>query len=155
GVERLEDGGGAAGIELERLGPGEIGGGPHHGGDLGPVGVGSCRPGAGGDRPGQVDAERHQQRPAHMGRRKHAKAVRPKLGQWRLPNGVCYETGRRGRRWAAPHGSRRPFYWNTAAGSSRLSEPSNAIWSRPSAATTRSSERVWSVSPSMTACTTA
>ena len=38
-------------------------------------------------------------------------------------------------------------YSNTASGLSRLSEPSSSIPSAPSAATTRSMERVWSISP--------
>ena len=44
-----------------------------------------------------------------------------------------------------------PAHWKTASGLSRLSEPSKASWSRPSAATACSMVRVWATSASMAA----
>ncbi|EZQ14855.1 hypothetical protein CF98_14730 [Halopseudomonas bauzanensis] len=47
------------------------------------------------------------------------------------------------------------LYWKTLSGASRLSEPSKAMASSFSAATTRSIDFVWSTSASMAACTVA
>lgn len=46
-------------------------------------------------------------------------------------------------------------YWNTASGLSRLSDPSKAIWSRPSVETARSIDRVWAISASTAPITSA
>jgi hypothetical protein len=131
-VHRPRGGRGAGGIELEGLGRREAGRRPDHRGDAGSLIVRRRRV---ADRRQRDDraADHHEQKSRHG-----------------------LQSGTMGRivtpAWPHP---RRSAHWNTAAGSSRLSEPSNAIGCSPSVATTRSIDRVCAVRASIAACTTA